>query len=120
MSLTGKAVARIVSGEHAEADGVLTEAIGLVSEEGKVGRNPIGRNTNLTPLQESTNAEALANKVPIAFTIAKSAQGEALQTSLSQLRAVAPDHPLLRDLQEKEALFDEALQSHKEALSAAA
>ncbi|UZJ51653.1 hypothetical protein CBS101457_000973 [Exobasidium rhododendri] len=96
-SLTGKAVARIVSGEYAEASTILTEALEL----------------------DASSADTQANKVPIAYASTKTGQSEALQATLSQLRAVAPNHPLLRDLQEKEVLFAESMQAHKEAISAA-
>lgn len=70
-------------------------------------------------LQDAKNVDVLANKVPIAYVSAKSAQSSALQASLANLKAVAPAHPLLMDLEEKDALFDEALKTHREALSAA-
>lgn len=70
--------------------------------------------------QDADNAEVLANKVCLACTTAKAPPAEALEAALSQLRAVAPEHSLLRDLAEKDSLFDEALRSQREALSTAA
>lgn len=94
-SLTGKAVAKIVSSEYDDAQSSLTQAIEL---------NP-------------KYADALANQIPLATLAKQTGQTEALHEALAHLRSAAPQHALLRDLKEKERLFDEAFVQHREALS---
>jgi coatomer protein complex subunit epsilon len=117
-SLTGKAVARMVSGEFTEASTILTEGSDLVSDDIDEQERCSACLPNRSYPQDAANTEVLANRVPIAYSTSKSGHSDALQDSLSQLRAVAPNHPLLLDLQEKENLFAEALQAQKEAISA--
>ncbi|PWN94403.1 hypothetical protein FA10DRAFT_274336 [Acaromyces ingoldii] len=93
--LTGKAVAHMVAGNRAEAEKVLAEAAEL----------------------DPDNADVVANQAVLAEYGAK-APGST--EYLEKLKSLAPRHPLVRELKEKDLAFEEALQKHQEALSGAA
>ncbi|KAK0530395.1 hypothetical protein OC834_003327 [Tilletia horrida] len=87
--LVGKAAALAVQGKYAEADKVLADAAAL----------------------DPQNAHVLANRAALAGHLSTTRAGDAAKDYVEQLRAVAPTHPLIRDLDEKTRVFDEAAAS---------
>ncbi|KAL9940183.1 hypothetical protein V8E36_000888 [Tilletia maclaganii] len=87
--LVGKAAALAVQAKYAEADKVLADAAAL----------------------DSQNAHVLANRAALAGHISASRSSDAATEFIEKLRAVAPTHPLIRDLDEKAQLFDDAAAS---------
>lgn len=67
--------------------------------------------------QDPDNADVIANQAVLAEYGAKTPEKSVF---LSKLQKLAPKHPLVRELKEKDAAFDEAIQKHKEALAGAA
>lgn len=68
-------------------------------------------------LQDPDNADVVANQAVLAEY---GAQAPGRTEYLEKLKSLAPKHPLVRELKEKDLAFEEALQKHQEALSGAA
>lgn len=68
-------------------------------------------------VQDPDNADVVANQAVLAEY---GAQAPGRTEFLEKLKSLAPKHPLVRELKEKDLAFEEALQKHQEALSGAA
>ncbi|KAL1915147.1 uncharacterized protein VTP21DRAFT_7628 [Calcarisporiella thermophila] len=86
--LNGQAVCNIALGRYPEAESVLLEAL----------------------QKDSDDPETLVNLIACSTLAAKPA--EVINRYMTQLREVAPSHPFLLDLDQKEAAFDRAAQRY--------
>ena len=80
-SLVGQAVAELHLGRLPEAEAALQQAV----------------------QKDSNDMEAIANSIVLNVISGKEAR-----ENISNLEGIAPEHPLLVDLQEKSSLFDQA------------